>query len=504
MKHRYCCEKTTDRFSGWTVTVTLMTAALLLLSSCKGHSGRTGTLPGVDSDSIDTVTVLYTADEHGWLLADEKHGGAALLHHHLQTAHQLGSDPFVILLSGGDMWTGPAVSTWFEGESMLHVMNIMGYQATAVGNHEFDFGSEILSQRASQASFPFLAANLRDAETNTIPEYASAWTLIELDDDLSVAVIGLASVETPVTTNPVNVADVIFIDYETAILDFLPEVNEANPDIRLIIGHICPDEIDSLKDFARAHDICLIGGGHCHELNTDTDRGVIGLSAGAEMLSYAWAEIGYNRKSGEIVFQTAGIGMNEGRSVSVPVDSAAAVWKARMDSALARETGFTDITIELGSPELANLITDSWLISFPQADIALTNYDGIRQDIPAGPITLETMVGVLPFANTIYEIELRGSVVEKMAQNLAMAGMDCREECCLPDGTELHPDSLYSVLTNSYMYSVSEEFHNGDPLPKDTFTHYRQPTVDYIRSLETSPEKPLSRFLDPVRRHHSP
>ena len=54
-----------------------------------------------------------------------------------------------LVLSGGDMWTGPAISTWFQGQSMVEVMNAMDYDAAAVGNHEFDFGLEALRKRVS-------------------------------------------------------------------------------------------------------------------------------------------------------------------------------------------------------------------------------------------------------------------------------------------------------------------------------------------------------------------
>ena len=55
-----------------------------------------------------------------------------------------------LVLSGGDMWTGPAISTWFQGQSMVEVMNAMDYDAAAVGNHEFDFGLEALRKRVSE------------------------------------------------------------------------------------------------------------------------------------------------------------------------------------------------------------------------------------------------------------------------------------------------------------------------------------------------------------------
>ena len=75
-----------------------------------------------------------------------------------------------LIISGGDMWTGPAISTWFEGEGMVEVMNEMGYAAAAIGNHEFDFGLEVLRARAFEATFPFVSANVRPVAGADLPD----------------------------------------------------------------------------------------------------------------------------------------------------------------------------------------------------------------------------------------------------------------------------------------------------------------------------------------------
>jgi 2',3'-cyclic-nucleotide 2'-phosphodiesterase (5'-nucleotidase family) len=72
-----------------------------------------------------TLTVLYTSDEHGWMAGEKSGQGVAELAG-LWAAQYSGRDA-VLILSGGDNWTGPAISTWFEGEGMVEVMNVMGY-----------------------------------------------------------------------------------------------------------------------------------------------------------------------------------------------------------------------------------------------------------------------------------------------------------------------------------------------------------------------------------------
>lgn len=121
------------------------------------------------------------------------------------------------------MWTGPAISTWFQGQSMAEVMNAMGYDAAAVGNHEFDFGLEMLKARAAESEFPFLSANIRYKADGTTPVAIRPYTIITVNE-IQVGIIGLTTRSTPTTTNPVNVAQFDFVDYETALREVVPQV----------------------------------------------------------------------------------------------------------------------------------------------------------------------------------------------------------------------------------------------------------------------------------------
>ena len=134
---------------------------IILLFSCK-----TGTSPSSDNgEQTFRIIILYTNDEHGWMEATDTHGGAAgMMGLWKNNEDYTETGPFLIL-SGGDMWTGPAISTWTKGESMVDVMNAINYDAAAIGNHEFDFKIEGLNQRIAQSDFSFLSANIRVKET---------------------------------------------------------------------------------------------------------------------------------------------------------------------------------------------------------------------------------------------------------------------------------------------------------------------------------------------------
>jgi 2',3'-cyclic-nucleotide 2'-phosphodiesterase (5'-nucleotidase family) len=146
-----------------------LVVALFLLATCVPAPGASPSLAPSATPQIAAqpkrLTILYTNDEHGWLVAQKAKdgssvGGAAeMLGRWRQQEGYTPDGPFLVL-SGGDMWTGPAISSWFNGDAAAEVLNLMGYQAAAVGNHEFDFGLDVLRRHAKDAKFPFLSANL--------------------------------------------------------------------------------------------------------------------------------------------------------------------------------------------------------------------------------------------------------------------------------------------------------------------------------------------------------
>ena len=126
-----------------------------------------------------------------------------------------------------------------------------------------------------------------------------------------------------------------------------------------------------------------------------------------------------------------------------------------------------------------NMITDSWLITLPSADVSLTNTGGIRQSIPSGEITLATIVGFLPFENTIVQLELTGQHLVDGIDDLVMGGMTTINGYRLSDGTSIQMNTTYNVLTTDYLYARPDySFQYNDPDPYQTAIHYRQPVID--------------------------
>jgi len=269
-----------------------------ILISCENNNHSTGNGENNLADSLVNIIVLYTNDEHGWMEPTNDYDGAAGLMNMWKSVEGYdGSDKYLIL-SGGDMWTGPAISTWFQGESMVEVMNAMEYDVSAIGNHEFDFKIEGLNARLEQMNFSLISANIINKTTGEIPDFAKPYIIKEIDG-VNVGIIGLASLSTPYTTAPVNVADFEFTSYSEAIAEYSEKAKSEGADVLILVGHICEYEMEELASIAKTNGICIIGGGHCHQVVAKESNGVVLIQARSNMRAYAKVEFDYNRLTGE-------------------------------------------------------------------------------------------------------------------------------------------------------------------------------------------------------------
>ena len=456
---------------------------LLLLAVLGFLTGWTG-IASVSADETTEIVVLYTSDEHGWIEGSDDSDSAAELRGLWAEREGLGTNDNLLILSGGDMWTGPAISTWAEGASTVDVMNTMGYHAAALGNHEFDFGTDVLEQRAGEAQFPFLAANLVERSTGDIPAFARPYTILDVAD-VRVGVIGLAYQQTSQIVRRAFVEPFAFTDYEPALRRSVPEVRAAGADVVLVISHLCPRESGGLVELARELGVSMIGGGHCESGVARVVRGVATVESGGRFASYARVAIAVG-PDGEVRVSSVDLIRNAGGRPDQAVQAVVDRWRSEADAVLVETIGYSSRTVRR-SDQLYRFILSSWL-RFVPADVALSNRGGFRQAIPAGPIRVETILGVLPFENEIVRVELTGrELLDVIAANdPAVVGVQ-----------NIAPDELYRVLVNDYMYEGGDRYrlYEYDPDGYRTGIGWREPVITHLRELETSADDPLQNYL---------
>lgn len=178
------------------------------------------------ADSCTKFTVLHTNDNHGrfWHNSDGEYGMAArhtLIESIRAEVEAKGGE--TILLSGGDINTGVPESDMQDAVPDFVGMNLLGYDAMAVGNHEFDNSLDILDMQAELADFPMLAANIYKKDTNE--RYFDPYKVFTING-LKIAVIGLTTQDTAKLVNPDNVSNIHFEDPQIEIKKVLKEIEE--------------------------------------------------------------------------------------------------------------------------------------------------------------------------------------------------------------------------------------------------------------------------------------
>jgi 2',3'-cyclic-nucleotide 2'-phosphodiesterase (5'-nucleotidase family) len=158
------------------------------------------------------------------------------------------------------------------GESTIDIYNMMGYDAAALGNHEFDKGQEELADRVAQSEFPWLGANVVLEGTDwDLPDWAMPYEILDVGG-IELGVLGLAGEETPTVTLLGTTAGLVFKDLTETILHYYDEImDQADGMIVLVhMGTADSGPYDGLETVAQnlidaGSPVDLMIGGHQHE-----------------------------------------------------------------------------------------------------------------------------------------------------------------------------------------------------------------------------------------------
>lgn len=460
------------------------------------------------------VIILHTSDEHGYLLPEKSgdflSGGAGYCFASwLKDGIDPRTDADVLLLSGGDNWTGPAISSWFEGESTVEVMNAMGYRASILGNHEFDFGQEVLAERIAQADFPFLAANLFMAGTDQQPNGVLPYVM-ETVNGVRVGIVGLALKGTPKVTASRNLTGLVFRDYEPALRRWVTELRAQGAQLVIVESHICPQDLVVLAGKVADLEIDLFAGGHCHQSRLSVVKGSLVVACSAHWQDYVRVTLHYDEAQGGVfkaekeLVDVLTVNSGTQPALDPAVQAVIDKWDARAQLVVGEVIGYSKTGLMQHSPRMHNLLVDSWLWALSQGDVAISNTGGYRESIPPGEITLADVIGVFPFDNQIYQLEVEGrdilDALQKTSSDITIGGLRFGpgdEITVVSTGKRLDPDAPYHLLVTDYMYHNSKyPFMEYDSDPYETSVHWRQPVIDWIKVQHSSVENPIEGRID--------
>ncbi|MGE0256279.1 MAG: bifunctional UDP-sugar hydrolase/5'-nucleotidase [Alphaproteobacteria bacterium] len=410
-----------------------------------------------------------------------------------------------VVLSAGDQFQGSLIYTHWRGEDAAAVMNLIGFDAMALGNHEFDGGPAELARFVDLADFPVLAANVVPAAGSPLGGRLAASTIVERDGQ-RIAVIGAVTESTAEISNGGD--SVRFLSPAASLRDEAARLTAAGVNKIIALTHV---GIHADRLLARdVEGIDAIVGGHSHSRMGDDADGaglpypLLARGPARETVPVVTA-YAFGRYLGrlDLDFDDDGqVVAIAGRAIPLdagtPEDAAVAAKVTELLQPIAglraRRVGMAVADIDgdraacrARECEMGNLVAEAMLARMrPQgAQIALQNGGGIRASLRAGPVTMGDVLTVLPFQNTISIFGLLGADLVAALEHgvgrteagsgafLQVAGLRYVWDPSRPPGSRLqhvevreaaehwqpvNPAAIYRVVTNDFLRGGGDGF----------------------------------------------
>ncbi|WP_042694538.1 bifunctional UDP-sugar hydrolase/5'-nucleotidase [Azospirillum sp. B506] len=390
--------------------------------------------------------------------------------------------PDAITTVGGDFLSPSLLSGTTRGEQMITLFNAIGVDAVTFGNHEFDFGPDLLKQRMAESKFPWIGTNVRSADGSAFASTVPSWT--RTIDGITVGFLGLITPDTARLSSAGPSLDFPPV-LETAAAT-VKDLRAKGASVVVALTHLTIAEERELASKVKGIDLIL--GGHDHDPISFYEGSTLILKAGHDAQYLGVVKLAVETKDAGKGPATTTV-PTEWRFVTtagVPADpeveGVVEGYTKRLDSDLAAVIGTT--TTELDSRKdvvrsreasMGNLIADA-LRDALKADVAITNGGGIRADAlhPAGSkLTRKDIFAELPFGNVGVLVEMSGQdlistlehgvskVEEKAGRFPQVSGLTMtydpkapagrRVTSVMVGGKPVDPQATYRVATNDYM-----------------------------------------------------
>jgi 2',3'-cyclic-nucleotide 2'-phosphodiesterase (5'-nucleotidase family) len=390
---------------------------------------------------------------------------------------------------------------------MAETMKLLGYVASAFGNHELDFGQDAVRENAKIQGYDFLAANI--TWTPSSPGLPVKPMLMIRRAGIQIAIIGTATRTTPAHLLPESSKDLVFLDEEQTLAQAIPEAWKAGADVVITTSHVCPNDVTRYVNTHPDWHLAFAGAGHCHFTVSQMAGSTPVLEPGADLKHYARVKILVDlaKPQAQRVVSSSAELVNIGQPPKEPIDDprvaqlAAHIssWQSKVDSILGEEIGFTEKGFEVESPAMVRWLLGAWREQL-NADVAITNRWSMRQALPPGPLKLQYIYDILPFNNHIVRVKLKGTDLISSATccHGAIEGMKLvGDKWELSTGRLIEPNKIYDVITTDYTYMGGSgfKFRHYDPNGQ-VLMDFREPVIAWTRAHKSSSSAPLESLLN--------
>lgn len=391
-------------------------------------------LPIQAQEGDGNVTIYHTNDMHGYVTAGDDVIGLGKI------AALKANDDDAILVDAGDATQGLPIASLTKGADIIRLMNVAGYDVMAAGNHEFDFGIDVLKQNVSLANFPILGANVL---YNGSP-LLEAQTVIQ-KDGYRIGFFGISTTQTATSTNPEGMQGVTFANEIETAKEQVASLEAQNVDAIIAIVHCGNGDAPvTSKMIAQGVDgIDVIIDGHSHTQENEKVEDTLIVQTGSNGGAVGQLELTFDgekvtaqetlKTAADLVDveplaavenEIASINANQQELLNTPV--------AEFNTTLrAGNVGVVAIT-RVVETNLGDLVADAFkqkgeeFANGSMPVVAVENGGGIREKMPNGTITRGDLMAAFPFSNTLYMKVVTPNILYAMMQQsiVEMDGQD--------------------------------------------------------------------------------
>lgn len=417
-------------------------------------------------DPVD-LTIFAINDFHGVVFEKGSYAGISKIGSFLEN----NTDENTVLISSGDMYQGTAVSSMTRGRVMVDCMNYLGFDAMAVGNHEFDWGiEEILKYydgdtENGEAEFPLLCANCKDLETGSLASWCVPYTVVERFG-VKIGIIGVIgqNEESDILESNVRMYD--FTDELTAIKKYSKILHDDEKcDLVIVSAHLDTSDINfRLANLTGSERIDVILNGHTHQaykdIYTREDGSYIPMvQSGCYGTYIGRIDITYDPKTKMITKATCENieAIKYAKSESQGIEDILAKYQEYIDLAnsyLGTSKSYID-KYTMG-PWISDQIKKIY-----DADVGIVNTGGVRGNafpIQSGQeLFYDSVFQMLPFENKIQVVEIKGSALISLLYSSGsyFFSSNVSGDYLTINGNPIDSNRYYKIVTIDYLYEKS-------------------------------------------------
>jgi 5'-nucleotidase len=383
----------------------------------------------------------------------------------------LAESPNTLFLLAGDTISPSVASTIFKGKQMIAAWNATGLDYACLGNHEFDFGNDVLVERMRESKFVWLGSNVIDRNTgkpfNGMPRY-----VIRNVGGVRIGLFGLLTTDTQTSSKPGE--NIRFVDPVLVTRSLVKEMRAKGAKVIIALTHLTMSDD---KRVASTGLVDVIIGGHEHELLQSLAGHAPIFKWGSDARTLGRIDLNINTKTGKLEsLDWAGIPVTD----AIPDEPAAAAviaeYESKISTELDKPVGRTVVALDATSlanrtreTNLGNFIADAFRQA-TSADFALLNGGSVRANkiYPAGPLSKRDTLEILPFENPVVKIEITGAVLRAALENGVSQVIETSESGRFPhlSGLQFEFDGRNPLGRRVVKLTV-----NGQPLDeKKTYT----------------------------------